>query len=165
MSVSIVVLDACILISLAQVNRFDITENLEGYNFFTTEHVLKEIMDKQQLALINTQISSGVLEVIKLVEPSTLKLYFQLKARIGSGEASCIAIAKEKHWLVCSDDKRKVPTLVEAHLGKGALLTIDGLLDLATKGKVLNIETADEIRKSLIEISEMQLAERVLDDL
>lgn len=165
MVVTVVVLDACILISLSQVNRFDILTSLTDYSFVTTEHVLKEIIDERQSKDVQAQVETGTISVVRLLEPSTLRLYFQLRDRIGSGEASCIAIAQESNWLICSDDKRKVPAIAEKHLGAEALLTFEKLLRIASDISVIDAVEASEIQEELAEISRMKLAIKVVEDL
>ncbi|MCK4505116.1 MAG: hypothetical protein KAW14_05830 [Candidatus Aegiribacteria sp.] len=160
MVITVVVLDACILISLAQVNRFNVLSNLTDFNFVTTEHVLREITDEQQLKEVLGQVEARTLEVIRLVDPATMHLYFQLKDRIGSGEASCIAIASKNNWMVCSDDQRKVPGIAGNLLSLGALIRFDDLLRIAqAQGIISNIEIS-EIQAELIKISRMRLSDR-----
>jgi len=163
--IAVVVLDACILISLVQVKRFDILSSLPEYRFVTTEHVLNEITDEQQMKDIQFEIQAATIEVFKLIDPVTMRLYFQLKERIGSGEASCIAIARENNWKVCSDDKRKVPSSVQKYLGSGALLIFKQLMQIASNSNVITDGEVTEIQEKLLEISRIRIALRVAEDL
>ena len=111
MAVAAVVLDTCVLISFAQVHRFDILQGLEAVEFLTTEHVLGEITDEKQKEEVELQIKSGLISIHKLTNPAVMQMFFEMRRYIGPGEASCIALASENNRIVGSDDKKKVPRI------------------------------------------------------
>ena len=161
MAAAVVILDTCVLISFAQVHRFDILSGLSGVEFFTTEHVLGEITDEKQREQVELQIRSGLISVCKLTNPDIMQMFFEMRKYIGSGEASCIALARENNWIVGSDDKQKVPRMILEHLGKDRLTTTRQLLQKAVNQGVLDSEEADNMQKELEDISTTRVASKV----
>jgi len=159
MAVAVVVLDTCVLISFAQVHRFDILQDLAGVEFLTTEHVLEEITDEKQREEIELQIRSGLISIQKLINPATIQMYFEMRRYIGPGEASCIALAIENNWIVGSDDKKKVPGLVSEHIGDNHLITTKQLLRRAIDQVIIDSEEAEDIQRTLEQISRERIEE------
>lgn len=158
MAVAVVVFDACVLISFAQVHRFDILRGLGGVEFLITEHVLEEITDEKQREEVELQIRSGLISIQKITNPATLQFFFEIRSRIGPGEASCIALARENNWIVGSDDKKKVPRMISELLGKDHLITTNQLLRKAIDQGVIDAREAEDIQRKLKQISKKRIA-------
>ncbi len=164
MAVAVVVLDTCVLISFAQVHRFDILKDLGGVEFLTTEHVLEEITDEKQREEVELQIRSGLISIYKLTNPDVIQMFFEMRRYIGPGEASCIALASENNWIVVSDDKKKVPRMVSEHLGKDRLITTKQLLQKAIDQGVIDWREAENMQKELENISKTRVAAKVAEE-
>jgi predicted nucleic acid-binding protein len=162
---TVIVLDACVLISFAQVHRFDILRGLGGVEFLTTEHVLKEITDEEQKLEVELQIRSGLIRIHKLINSDAMQMFFEMRKYIGPGEASCIVLAKENNWIVGSDDKRKVPRIISEHLGKETLITTKQILQMAIDQKVIDDTEAEGFQVELKQISRMKIAMKFAEEL
>jgi len=149
----IIILDACVLIHFANLDRFDILQKMSDYKFFTSEHVVSEITNETQLKKVNHCISSGFIKVVKLTDIKVMKDFFTLCKRLGKGESSCIALATVNNWIVCSDDKKRVPQTVRNRLGPNHLLTTDILLSIAVSKGIISEGEKTRILEELTRIS------------
>jgi predicted nucleic acid-binding protein len=93
--------------------------------------VISEITNETQLIKVKYCISSGLIKIVKLTDFEEMKDFFTLCKRLGKGESSCIALATANNWIVCSDDKKRVPEAILNRLGTNHLLTTDSLLNIA----------------------------------
>lgn len=125
---SIIILDTSALIQLTNLDRFDILRKISDSNFITSHHVISEITIGTQLSEVKNCISSGLIKVVELTDIEVMKDFFTLQKRLGKGESSCIALATANNWILCSDDKKRVPKTVLCRLGPNYLLTTDRLL-------------------------------------
>jgi predicted nucleic acid-binding protein len=71
-TVRIVVTDTNILINLAHIGRLDLPGKLPPYLFVVPEEVVKEVREPAQSQAVQTAISSGLLQVVQLTDPSEL---------------------------------------------------------------------------------------------
>src|ERR1700730_14004917 len=115
--VRVVVTDTNILINLTQVGRLDLLGKLPPYSFVAPEEVAKEVKEPAQMEAIHTTISSGLLQVVQLTDPSELRVYADLIQFLGVGEAACLTLAQCRSWLIASDEKRKFYRETIARLG------------------------------------------------
>jgi predicted nucleic acid-binding protein len=149
-TVRIVVTDTNILINLAHIGRLDLLGKLPPYLFVVPEEVVKEVREPAQSQAVQTAISSGLLQVVQLTDPSELKVYADLIQILGIGEAACLTLAQCRGWLIASDERKKFYRETTARLGAGRLLNTAGILIHAIKLDVLTIEAADHA-KALLE--------------
>lgn len=85
-------------------------------------------------------------------DPAELALYAELRGlRIGRGEASCLAMAIHRGWIVASDERRRFLRIARERQGKHRLLNTPGLLLLAIRRKVISVNDADRIKSTLEE--------------
>ncbi len=94
-----------------------------------------------------------------------MQMFFEMRRYIGSGEASCIALASGNNWIVVSDDKKKVPRMVSEQLGKDRLITTKQLLRKAIDQGVIDSGEAEDIQKELEQISKKKLTMKVAEEL
>lgn len=155
--VRVVVTDANVLINLIHVGRLDMLSALGEYEFIVTEHVVEEIRRDEQRVVLLTAIEQGTLRVEPLTEIRAIELYADLSARLGKGEAACLALACTRGWLVASDEKGRFRREADARLGTDGILTTPGLFVLAIRRSLLTVEEADEA-KTLLERNRFRMA-------
>jgi predicted nucleic acid-binding protein len=148
--VRVVVTDTNILINLTHIGRLDLLGKLPPYSFVVPEEVVKEVKEPAQMEAIQTAISSGLLQVVQLTDPSELRIYAELIQFLGVGEAACLTLAQCRSWLIASDERRKFYRETIARLGTGRLLNTAGILIHAIQLSVITIEEADHA-KALLE--------------
>lgn len=149
-TVRVVVTDTNILINLMHIGRLDLLGKLPPYSFVVPEEVVQEVKEPTQSQAIQTAISSGFLQVVRLTDPSELTVYADLIQFLGIGEAACLTLAQCRSWLIASDERRKFYRETTARLGLERLLNTAGILIHAIKLHVITIEEADQA-KSLLE--------------
>ncbi|NOQ22362.1 MAG: hypothetical protein GQ565_06905 [Candidatus Aegiribacteria sp.] len=147
------------------MEKLDILEQISNIEFLTTEHVIMEITNEAQKEKVQHCITTGLISVVDLTQPHLIEDYIKLNKRLGKGESSCIALATENNWIVCTDDKKRVPKTIFDRLGPNHLLTTDNLLDLAISQNIISEEEKTEINESLKRISAQRIAAVVLEDL
>jgi predicted nucleic acid-binding protein len=145
-TIRVVVTDTNILINLTHIGRLDLLGNLPPYTFVVPEEVVKEVKEPAQSQAIQTVISSGLLQVIQLADPSELKVYADLIQILGIGEAACLTLAQCRGWLIASDERRKFSREAISRLGTGRLLNTAGILIHAIQLSVITIEEADRAK-------------------
>jgi predicted nucleic acid-binding protein len=108
------IINNTVLSNLAYVDRLDMLKDVFGKVYLTPE-VYDEVDNGIRFGRhyqIHTKraVDAQTWLFITNLEKRELKLFDQLKSRIDVGEASCIAVAKERNWLFLTDDKnaRKV---------------------------------------------------------
>jgi len=146
---STVILDTCILIHFANANCFSILRELSGMEFITTQHVILEVTNKSQLKKVNDCINSDLIRVARLATPRIMEDYFSLCRRLGKGESSCIALASANNWIVCSDDKKRVPKTIKNRLGINHLATTGDLLETAVTQSIISETEKSEIQNRM----------------
>jgi len=118
-----------ILINLAHIGRLDLLGKLPPYLFVAPEELVKEVRAPAQSQAVQTAISSGLLQVVQLTDPSELTVYAELIQILGIGEAACLTLAQCRGWLIASDERKKFYRETTARLGAGRLLNTAGILD------------------------------------
>lgn len=139
----VVVTDANILINLIHIGRLDLLGKLAGFEFVVPPEVVQEISEPSQVAAFTTALNQGFLREEILIEIPALRLYAELVATLGKGEAACLSLAVTNGWMIASDERRKFRREVLARLGPDRLLNTPGLLFLAIRLGALSIAEAD----------------------
>lgn len=98
-----------ILSNLAYVDRLDMLKDIFGKVYLTPE-IYNEIENgihcgRYYQIRTKEAIDAQFWLYITELEKNELELFNQLKSSVDIGEASCIAIAKERKWLFLTDDK------------------------------------------------------------
>jgi predicted nucleic acid-binding protein len=141
--------DASVLINLLHVSLLGLLVEVPGLRLLLTEDVHAEIRIPQQLAEVEAAIQSGQLEPVRLDDPAVLETFAKLRTSLGRGEASCLALAEHRGFLVASDEKGAFLRLARERLGQGRVVTTPDLLLMAIRVGVLPVEQADEAKELL----------------
>lgn len=145
----VVLVDANVLINLAQVDRLALLGGLPDLRFCAPSEVLAEVVRAREKALVETSLERGHLGEVCLDGIAELALFTELRRIMGLGEAACLALAVQRGALVASDEKRVFRREAEARLGPGRLLNTPGLFLLAIRREILTVEEADELKREL----------------
>lgn len=145
----VVVGDANVLINLCHVNHLAILERLSGFSFEISDDVDAEIIHADHRRKIDDLFSRGLVQRASLASVAELATYADLRTVMGSGEASCIAIAESRGWLLASDERRAFLREVRGRLGEGRLVTTPGLFVMAIRAGLLTVADADDAKRAL----------------
>jgi predicted nucleic acid-binding protein len=145
----VIVADANILINLCHAGLLSLLERLPGFEFIVSDEVNAEITQPAQRSQLDELFARGAVKCHSLASPSELGIYAELRASMGSGEASCIALAQSRGLYLASDERRAFLREVKARVGEGKLLTTPGLFVLAIRAGLLTIDAADAAKTAL----------------
>jgi predicted nucleic acid-binding protein len=145
----VVVSDANILINLCHAGLLSLLERLPRFEFVVSTEVDAEITDADQRRQVDEMFARGVVKRESLGSPAELTIYAELRAIMGSGEASCIALAQSRGLYLASDERRAFLREVRARIGEARLLTTPGIFVLAIRAELLTVEAADAAKRVL----------------
>ncbi|MDO8804483.1 MAG: hypothetical protein Q7R35_08625 [Elusimicrobiota bacterium] len=140
-------LDANILITLLNMNRLDIMAGLKGYEFYVPDQVVEEIHRKVQRERLREAIKAGWLKEIEVTDIAEMEIYAQYRHRFGKGESACLAVGRNRKWIVATDDKA-VKREVSTVMGSGNLLDTGAILAIAVKQGVLTSAELKELHEN-----------------
>ncbi|AEA46383.1 DNA-binding protein [Archaeoglobus veneficus] len=138
-----VLVDNTVLSNFAKVNRLDLLRRtLE--KVYVTEQVLEEFKFGAMRGVL--PVVSPDFEVLKL-EGEEIELYNSLRVKLGKGEASCLAIAKNRNMKFLTDDSdaRKVANILGVPVSG-----IVGVLVRCIEKSVISKEEGNQILKEMI---------------
>jgi predicted nucleic acid-binding protein len=146
------VFDSCVLSNFALADATPILERLYGRSAFITDFVAAEIMRGIQkgypgLEVIQAALRNGLLTETVLKRGREKDLFAELSISLGLGEASSIAVAKNRAWTFACDDK--MARQEAASIGVTLTGTI-GILIKASKKKHLTVKEADNVLAVMI---------------
>lgn len=131
------IVDACCLINLyASGKPESILASCAG-EFCVSPEVLRESLsirrpDADDPALLvsapielSGAISAGLIKECRLEEDIEIEAFVEFAAQVDDGEASCLAIARSRKWVIATDDRKAIRLAAEAGV---ALVTTPELL-------------------------------------
>lgn len=144
--------DTVVLSNFALVESLHLLEHLPPHSGAVTCEVLDEVasgVSKGYTALrtVESMVVSGAFEQVFLT-PTERNSYTDLLRNLGSGEASCIAVAKERKGIVATDDL--LARSICNQLGCSVTGTI-GVLDSLFKKNVLSSAQTNELLCAMIQ--------------
>ncbi len=142
-------LDTCVLINFAAINRIDLLASHPLYQFLITDHVREEVKEHygEQFDAVNAAVDDGTLIEIAADQPGELTDFAKLDAQknLGTGECSAIAVAKNRCLPPAIDDKKARNRASEFDAGIVLLSTESLVVELIQEG-VLTVADADAIK-------------------
>ncbi len=145
----VVITDANILINLIHVKRLSLLRDLPGFHFVVGDEVLAEINKPAQALALKEIVDRGDIGRVSLENTTELALYAEHSQFVGKGEASCLAIAEVRGWLIASDERRKFQRIAEERIGTGRILNTPGIYVMAIRSELLSVEDADADKQIL----------------
>jgi predicted nucleic acid-binding protein len=145
----VVVADANILINLCHARSLVLLEQLPGYEFVVPGEVDAEITDPEQRRLVDELFARGKVQRQSLASAGELAIYAELRTVMGSGEASCIALAQIHGLHLASDERSAFLREAKTRVGENRLLNTPGLFVLAIRSGLLTTAEADAAKAVL----------------
>ena len=144
-----VAVDASVLINFLLLNRVDILGALSDYCFVVSDAVHKEITRPDQQILLSDAFDAKLLHKKKGTDPSELYVFAALTEVMGVGEASCLAAAEHRGWLLASDERGLFLRIARERIGENRILTTPEILLRAIRAGIITVEQADEAKACL----------------
>ena len=145
---TIVVTDANVLINLIHVDRLGMLAELPWFEFVVTDEVEAEIIYEDQEAILRSGLQVHIGKA-SITTPEELRAFTELADLMGMGEASCIALAESRGWMVASDEQKRFRRIAEERLGPDRIITTPDIYLAAIDAGVVTVEEADEDKKEL----------------
>jgi predicted nucleic acid-binding protein len=148
-----VIFDNCVLSNFALSESLYIIKRLYADRSYITDFVMAEnikgiLKGYRGLSLIRDALNEGWLKVITLRSKDEIRLFERLSLSLGSGEASCIAVARTKGLVFACDDRtvRREAVLLDIRL-TGTI----GILIRAVRRGLITSKEANKILNRMIE--------------
>ena len=132
------IIDACCLINLYASGKIHDILPAFGGKFYVSEQVGRESMSIRQpdpvdpsLLVVSpidlsSEFSSGLLLSCRVEGAAEIQSYLEFATQLDDGEASCLAIAKSRGWLVTTDDRKAIRVASESGI---AVITTPELIE------------------------------------
>ena len=139
-----VLLDTCVLINFAAIERIDLLATHPNYAFVITDHVRDEAKEHftSQFDAVNAAVADATLREVPANRPEELADYAELLKHLGRGESSAIAVAKNRSMPLVIDDRQARNRAAAFHVDIELLTTADLVVTLI-KERQLTVEEAD----------------------
>jgi len=147
------IVDASSLINLYASGKLEVVLPSCGGTFYVPDQVRNEAQsirqpDEHDPSLLvstpidlNSAIAEGLIQECQLNGDAELESYVQFAALVDDGEASCLAIAKSRGWIVATDDRKAIRIATEAGI---AVVTTPELVERwATACHATSAEVSD----------------------
>jgi len=148
-----VIFDSCVLSNFALSDSIWILKRLYAGKAYITDFVSLEIVrgihsGHEKLFEVSLALKDKWLKETVLKTRQEKALFEKLSVSLGAGEASCIAVAKNKRYVFASDDR---VARQEAVLLNVAVTGTIGILLRAVKRNLINANEGDKLLKKMIE--------------
>ncbi len=143
--------DACVLINLAHVSRFDLLGHIQDMIFHAPQEVLNEVSEPDQMRKVEEALESGVLRRLKIVDVEELEAVAEYVEQFGKGESACLAVAIHRHWVVATDETKDRRLSREIASRGIKIINTPGILLKAIRQGSLSVQAADLIKAKLEE--------------
>ncbi|MEW6074207.1 MAG: hypothetical protein AB1726_16625 [Planctomycetota bacterium] len=161
----VVATDASVLINLIHVGQLDLLGHLERWRFVVPNQVAEEIIRPEQRTALAEAASRPSLRREASTHPEELQRFAEFRRlRLDRGEASCLAMAVQRGWVVASDERGRFLRIARERVGAGRLLNTPGILLLAIRHDVISVDDADRI-KAVLETMRFRMRFRSFRDL
>ncbi len=154
------IVDACCLINLYASGKIENILPACGGSFYVSEQVQRESLsirqpdeqDPPQLVVspidLSEAIAKGFIRACHLEGAAELNSYIEFAAVLDDGEASSLALAKSRGWIVATDDRKAIRVASESGI---SVITTPELLERWVKA---NNPTRKEISDTLRRIEQ-----------
>lgn len=148
------VVNNTVLVNFCLVDRLDILRTLFG-KVYVTHEVREEVLRGLDegygfMARAEREIGVGAeawLELVGFDTPAEEQSFREFADRLSFGEASCLALARHRGWLVLTDDEAARRRLRRERLAVTGTL---GILKLAVERGMLSVEEGNDLLRQII---------------
>jgi len=132
------IIDACCLINLYASGRIQAIIPACGGSIFVSAEVARESMSIRKVDPADTslltpspidlsqEISIALIKECRLETEEEIESYVQFAVQVDDGEASSLAIAKSRGWIVATDDRKAIRLATESGI---AVITTPELIE------------------------------------
>ena len=145
----LVVADTSFLVNFLAINRVDILARLRAFAFRVPNHVIVEVEYEDQKERLQAALATGTVSEVEITEILEIALYAELRAFLGDGESTCLAVAATRRWAIATDEKGRLRREIVERLGEEYLLDTPGTLVAALRAGILTLPEAEAIRQEL----------------
>jgi len=122
------IIDACCLVNLFASGEVEVILGSSSTPHYVSKHVEAESVSIRrpaphdptiQISLpidLSNVMNSGLVRRCDLENEEETRLFVEFAARIDDGEASCLAIAKSRGWIVATDDRKALRLAAESDI-------------------------------------------------
>ncbi len=146
----LLVVDTCVLINLAIIDRLDLVTSLATFRPVVTDEVVGEIKRPEIRERVDRVLASGLIERVRLEGPDALTTFAQMRRRMGPADAACVAYALAEDAVLATDDGRMQREIRE-RLGPNHLVSTPGILLAAIRAGRITVHDADRFKALLAE--------------
>lgn len=148
------IIDACCLINLYASSKTQAIIAACGGSFYVSEQVQRESMVIRQIDPADASLliplpinltpdfSSGLIRECRLESKEEVESYVNFATQVDDGEASCLAIAKARKWIIATDDRKAMRIASESGV---AVITTPELVERWVKAMK---PSGDEVRQA-----------------
>lgn len=149
------IVDACCLINLYASGKIQAIIPACGGSFYVSEQVQRESLSIREIdpadpsILIPSQInlipdlSNGLIRECRLETEEEIESYVNFATEVDDGEASSLAIAKARNWVIATDDRKAIRLACESGI---AVITTPELIERWVKATK---PSEEEIRQTI----------------
>ncbi len=149
-AVRTVVLDASVVINLIHAGRLDLLAKIAGYEFVVPQQVVAlEVTYPEQAKALSAALEAGWVRRVESTDSEEIRMYAELSAVMGKGEAACLAMGACRGWMVGCDEGGRFRREALARVGREGLVNTPGIIVLAIRRGLLTVEEADRIKDLL----------------
>jgi len=131
-----VVLDATVVIHLAQAGRLNLLGSLSEWVFVVPDQVVEEVSYPTQAEALKHALQASHLRRESSTDPAEIDLYAELRQRMGKGEAALSCHAATRGWMLASDDRgRAFRRLMRERIGSARSFETADLLRIAQRSE------------------------------
>jgi predicted nucleic acid-binding protein len=147
----VVLTDTNVLINLAHANGLAMLARVPELQFVLPEEVYQELQREDHRSKVDAQINAGALAIVRVDSPEALRIFAELRAIMGAGEAACLAIAEVDGTLLASDEKRAFRREAIRRIGEDQIMTTPSLYVKAINAGIITVQEADDAKRVLAE--------------
>lgn len=145
----VVVADTCVLLNFLRIDRMDLI-GAHPDAFMATDHVAVEITDPPQRERYEDARRAGLIAEENVTDPAEVETFLRLEGsgRLGAGERSAIAVARNRGYRLATDDSKAIQWAArEAVVATRELRFVrtEGIVTELIEHGALTIATADEM--------------------
>lgn len=145
----IVVTDTSVVINFIHAQLLLRLPGLTSMAFVVTDVVRGEVTVDEQRAILDQVLTTDGWSCESITDPAAIEMQADLMSTMDPGEASSLALAATRGWMVACDERRAFLREAEKRLGEGRVLNTPGLLLMAIRAGTLTVGEADAAKAIL----------------
>lgn len=125
------------------------TRSVNGYRFLVPEEVVAEITEPTQQHILAVAFDKDYMERISIDTIESLRIFAELRAVMGLGEAACLSLATTRGVWIGSDEKKRFRRKAIELIGERKIIQTRDLLLAAIHQEKISVTEADRFKQVL----------------